>query len=272
MSSEQKEKGALRWFAGKFFLHPASWFAMLAALLSGIAASGADIPLGGAIGGGLVVGFGAGGLLFLIFEGIKASYRNAMKKERSSLESEEIQARLAALQEAGHEDSADLLESLLGEAKALEQLVSKQPENADAVHTSVLVQAIVIAAFGEVEEYEDLRKRVEDPILDTPEGAEGRVEEIRERWTEAYRAAADARSRLRKGLSLDESDYASAGVATESDLQSLTERLARETEIGQRVRERLRSTEEGELEPHPRSRIVFDEEPEADCEAESENQ
>lgn len=272
MSTERKGKGAFRWFIGKFFRSPATWAAMVAAFLSSFASYHASIPLGGAIGGGLVVGFASGGLLFLILEGIKASYRKAMEAGASDLDSGEIEAGFATLRRSGHDDSADLLESLLGEAKALEQLVSKQPENADAIHTSALVQAIVIAAFGEVEEYEDLRKRVEDPILDAPDGAEERVETIREGWKEAYRAAADARSRLRKGLSLDESDYASAGVATESDLQSLTERLARETEIGQRVRDRLRSTEEGKPEPHPKSRIVFDEEPETDFEAESENQ
>ena len=100
-----------------------------------------------------------------------------------------------------------------------------------------LVTPIMTLAWSEAEELEDLARRAKDPLLDSPEDSESRREKIRAELIAAYRTMADARSRLRRGEKLSRKDY--LGGENESDLAVLTERLAEETEVAERVEARM---------------------------------
>ena len=112
---------------------------------------------------------------------------------------------------------------------------------------------------------QDLARRIEDPILDIPDGAEATVEEIRQQWTDAYRAIVDARTRLRKGESLENIDFLDDSEASSSSqsLAELTARLNEETQIAERVQDRVVSGPEKATSSDvaiPESRIVSDDE------------
>lgn len=209
------------------------------------------MPLGGAISGGILLGFGVGMLSFLIMHGIKASHRLATESGKEGDSASNEQGILESLRISGQTDDADLLEKMLGDRDAILKRCRNRSENADAAHTLDLANAIVSESSLQAEELQDLVRRVEDPLLDSPDGAEDKIEEIRAGLRRAYQAVADAQSRLRRGEQLKEVDFlADADSLASRDLSALTGQLEEETFVSRRVEERLR--------PGFKNRIVMD--------------
>lgn len=239
---DQNTKGsAATWFLKKFFTSPATYVGLAVALAVGRASLGVDVPMGGAIGGGMMMGFGAGMISFLIMHGIKASHNKALKTEKDGTSNSNEQAVLESLRRAGQSDDADLLEKMFGDRDAILKRSKGQTENADAAHTLELASAIVTESCLQAEELQDLVRRLEDPLLTSPDQAERTIGEIRTGLQRAYQAVADARSRLRRGEKSKKVDFLEDSESLSSlNLSSLTNQLEEETAVSKRIEERLR--------------------------------
>lgn len=260
--TEEKKPGPLRWFVGKLLRAPAAWVGLGTAAFVSYSAATTTMPIGGALSFGAIVGLAIGAFAFLISSGISASHRKAMNADSEGSADASEMRMLEEMRRADLSRDSDILEKLVEERKAIALRAREQEENADLNHTYRLVGAIVREAFGRSEELQDLARRIEDPILDIPKGAEATVEEIRQQWADAYRAVVDARTRLRKGESLQNIEFLDESTKSRS-LAELTARLNEETQIAERVQDRVVSDSKGVSNPEadiPESRIVLEDE------------
>ena len=188
-----------------------------------------------------MLGFAAGMISFLIAHGINASHNKALEAETDGASNSNEQAVLESLRSSGQSDDADLLEKMLGDRDAILKRSQGQTSNADAVHTLELASAIVTESCLQAEELQDLVRRVEDPLITSPDRAEETIEGIRDDLQRAYQAVADARSRLRRGETSKKVDFlADSESLTSLNLSSLASQLEEETAVSKRIEERLR--------------------------------
>lgn len=238
MEGDEPSKGATGWFLGKLFRNPAGYIGLAAGVGVAISSLLAAIPLGGAIGLGALVGGAVGMLSFLIGYGIQASHRKALESEENAPTDDFSSKELVEnLQKVGENEAASVLEKLVVEHEETKKLSRELLQGRESGEVLKLVTPIMVLASSEAEELEDLARRANDPLLESPEDSDARREKIRAELIAAYRTMADARSRLRRGEKLSQKDY--LGGENESDLSALTERLAEETEIAERVEARM---------------------------------
>ena len=265
MAVEEKKPGPFRWFAGKLLKAPAAWLGCGLAAFVSYSAAMADMPIGGALSFGIIVGLGVGLFAFLISAGIAASHRKAMNADGDGSATATETNMIEEMRRSDLSNDSEILKKMIEERRAIARRALEQEDSADFHHTRRLVGAIVREAFGRAEELQDLARRIADPILDIPDGAEATVAEIRQQWTDAYRAIVDARTRLRKGESLENIDFLDESEASSSShsLAELTARLNEETQIAERVRDRVVTGPKKDKSSDvaiPESRIVFDDE------------
>lgn len=246
--SQAAKGGAGKWFLKKFFISPATWAGLSAGIAAGLSLLHKG-PLGGAIGFGSMVGVGTGALFLTVVIAVRAMHKkNRQSAELADRQNTELREQfiLADLCKAGRTDDAALLEKMFADRDAVLKQCRGREDDADAAHTVELASAIISESCLQAEELQDLHRRAQDPLLDGPDGAEAKIEEIRAELQRAYQAVANARSRLRRGESLSEIDFLadSASVAA-GNLAALTGRLEEETAIAKRVEQRMRPDRAG---------------------------
>ncbi len=268
MGDDDKEakEGAGKWFLKKLLVSPATWAGVIAGFAVGIPFA-AETPLGGAIGFGSIVGLAVAAFTFLIYNGVRASHHQS--KLKAAEESRRISkgredAALDELRASKLNGDADLLGKILSDRDAIEKICEGKEKEADAVHTLQLISTIVEKSCFQSEEIHDLARRMADPILETPEGAEEKLEELRADLKRTYQAIADARSRLRRGERLSEVDFlADEKSIANLSLSSLAAQLEEETSVSRRIEDRVRIDDYV-------SGIVEDEAPDSSAEQTSE--
>lgn len=259
MSKEEKD-GAAGWFLGQLVRSPATWIGLAAGTAMGFAFSQVG-PIGGAIGLGRLVALAAGGFSFLVNYGIRSSHRIAQDQKEiagNTAKLEKENAVSTQLTGAGLVDEAGILEKLRKDRDAIQARRAEISDNALAGHMALVATTIVDTACARLEEFADLVRRVEDPILESPDDSEARIAEIRNNLSRAYRAVADARSRLRQIESQHEPEiFDDPSDVDGLDLGALASKLEAENELSRRVEKRL--------ETDYRSTIVHDDpEPESE--------
>lgn len=197
-------------------------------------------PIGGAIGMGLMMGGLAWVVSWLVFGIPHLRKVERAKQLLAEMRAQEM-ATVGEFKVAGLGEDAAILEKMFRDRDAIVARAAELGDNVDALHTSDLVERITAEASGEADELLDLARRADDPLLETPEGGRERIDEIRGRLETAYRAVADARTRLRRGDVLSETDFlADPSAPTPGGLEVLAKQLAEETAIAERVDARLR--------------------------------
>jgi len=258
--SGQEKGGAGIWFLKKLITAPAVWLGALAG--SGVAyAMAGKTPLGGMIGFGSMVGIVVALIAFGATAAISSAYRSSRNKDGK--DSVEL-AILEELETSGLGEGAELLRKMTADRDAVVARCSDRTEDADAIHTRDLVNAIVEKSFRQAEELQDLERRNNDPLLEAQENADQRISSLRKDLTYAYQAVANARSRLRKGEHLDEIDFLeSSENLGQYSLSDLAKQLEEETIISRRVDQRMQ--------PDYQSGIVIEDSPESSSEDELES-
>lgn len=259
---EEKEpkdqSNSTTWFLGKFVRAPAAWLGIGAAVFMGWAAYGANIPIGGAIGFGGLVGFAVGMLSFLIGVGIKVSHQRSLEAKSNPEEAEGTDSIPEKLRTSGLSEDAALFEKLLRDHEAIRELGRKENHNPKVQSMEELVSTIVKECGARAEILQDLIRRKEDPLLESPENADETIAAIRSDWQRAYRAIADVRSLiLEGGVSNDVDFLESSSNSAAGVLIDPVSRLEEETALSRRIAERLRPEYESGIvmeDPHPASR------------------
>ena len=235
-----------KWFLSKLIKTPAVYLGTVIGIAAGITIAGVSGPWAGVFTG-TFLGIAATALTWLASTGIRASHIRSKAMELAE-EAERTaaleQSALNTLREAGHNSDAELLEKIFQDRDAIVDRARDRgdfdSEDVDTEHTLELVSAIVARACAQSEELHDLVRRLEDPLLKSPAGADQKIAELRADLTLAYQAVANARSRFRRGEKLAEIDFlADTSSLSSLNLAALAGKLQEETELSRRVEERL---------------------------------
>ncbi|NNE90548.1 MAG: hypothetical protein HKN23_02780 [Verrucomicrobiales bacterium] len=235
-TNPKKSESTAIWFLRKLVTTPATWIGLLTGSAAGIALAQKG-PLGGSIGFGIISGVAAAVVIAGLTRAIQHSHKVSKNRDLVNPLERDL---VGELRKTGLEEDARLLESMLDDRDAVLKRCQNREEDPDARHTAELVSSIIQATCRRAGELQDLSRRVNDPILESPPGAEESIELIREDLKRAYRAVADARSRLRRGNRLTEPDFLADEKSMGSlDLDGLTSRLEEETAISKRIENRI---------------------------------
>jgi len=241
-------KGIGAWFLHKVATTPASWFG-LAAGISIFFASISKMPPPGAIGFSVICGLGVTIFSHGMLRAIRSNYERAQRRAAAAAPAPaqpHDEVIRAALRQAGLDQEAAILRNLASDRDALREAASADADNKDLASTLNLVEAICQSATASADELLDLQRRASDPLLDLTADHEQQQARIRSDIRQAYQAVADTRSRLRrKGATTSTTGSTRSGA---EQLRQLTEQLKNETDIADRVDQRMRDLTDPMLE------------------------
>ncbi len=235
--------GLMGWALWRLVTAPAVWLGSAAGTAAGVQMAEQG-TMGGGIGFGMLVGIGtsivARGVHLLVHRSHAdhiSSEEKTATKERIALE----QQTLEKLREVGLSDDASVLHKMIDARDAIVQHSLRSDVNSErSGPTLTLVSEIMRAALARVEELVDVKRRLDDPLLESPSDATKRLEGCQADLARGYRAVADARSRmlLHKELTADELLAATPSSAA-SGIDALAGQLEDETSILRGVERRM---------------------------------
>lgn len=219
---------------------PATWIGIAAGVAAGFAFSGQG-PTSGAIGFGTMTALAVGIMAFSVSTLIKVAHKQAVGgATRKGLRA----ATLRNLEKAELDREKSFLSAMLEDHELIVSALSSEEDTQQSSSTLDLVDSLVASAFRSADELADLARRSADPLLESPENGETKINAIKQDLEQAFRTVADARSELRVQATDQKRDPLSAGKDdAESDLAILTGKLRKETDISGKVRKRLEPEE-----------------------------
>ncbi len=199
----------VRWSLWRLITAPAVWFGSVTGTAVGIQMA-QHSTTGAGIGFGMMIGIVSAIMARGVHLIMHRTHEDHVAKEslaEAQARDQQEQGILQKLQAVGLSEELSILQKVFDARDAIVQQsagADVSPER--SAPTLSLVAEITRATLLRAEELVDLKRRVEDPLLDAPSDAVSRMDDCRADLARAYRAVADARTRmlLKKELTADE--------------------------------------------------------------------